>query len=492
MSLSKALKRHYFVGRFYPTPKKTDDPEYCKIDDFLSNELKNIKINELALKFKHNDDVDAGKIIDSFELEDKSYFIIGYIDTSTTAGVYFANEIATKGLPGLSMKHRFYVKPNFQTFEMDVTKVPLEISLVDVPDFEGCNIFYNFSDLEIHRVLPILVDKIKKENKEIEEKTFVENFLQLLKTSNIEEIMQSTTTPAVPQPPVVTTTTPVTPVVPVVQPSASVAPQVAVQNAVPQESVLGKRPADTTTAPVANKEQKVIDPWEVIKKDDISKYEPNTQKDILGTLIKSHEELKLKAKQWDDLQAVNTNKKKEEIEKNRTEYLKELGQVLPKEDLEKIDAQKVEQMNKMIAQNDHVGLETLNREYTAVVAHSVKTRAETQKMKEEFQKQSEEMKKEKERRMVEQNYGWPSVSNSTFVPSSTQTPPATLSHFQKMPSEFYSSLTPQTPAATTTPAAVPAATTPVAPVQQKPAENQPMTAFQQFEKNFMSFVSNKQ
>ena len=106
----KIDSRHFFVGRFYNTPKSKEDPSFIKADDFTAQELGQIDVTGIGFKWEHHTDIDIGRLVSLVQANDGSTFVLGYVDTSEPIGRLMADAMKSNVLNGLSMAHNVKVK----------------------------------------------------------------------------------------------------------------------------------------------------------------------------------------------------------------------------------------------------------------------------------------------------------------------------------------------------------------------------------------------
>lgn len=152
--------RRFFLGRIYKSPKQSNDPTFVKADDFTAEELASINVQGLGFKWEHYKDIDIGKLVTAVQARDGSTFVIGYVDSSSAIGGLMADAMKKGVLNGLSMAHDIKVFLNHSNQTLRYQKEPLEISLVDIADREGCQIFHNASTTEIQNSIPILTKEL--------------------------------------------------------------------------------------------------------------------------------------------------------------------------------------------------------------------------------------------------------------------------------------------------------------------------------------------
>jgi hypothetical protein len=154
-------QRHYFVGRFYPTPKSSDDPAFSRYEDFTPDELTRIDVQGLKFRYNHDEKYDIGTLLTSFGGGSGSRYVIGYIDTSTPIGRHMVFALTKGRLDNLSMSHASLQIPNISEGKQDVANVPLEISLVDFAARDNCKVLFSADASEIQHNINILVESLQ-------------------------------------------------------------------------------------------------------------------------------------------------------------------------------------------------------------------------------------------------------------------------------------------------------------------------------------------
>ncbi len=153
----KGSGRYYIFGRVYPNPKTI--PEYQggvrTYDRYSPEQLQALQLHGLPIKYDHATS-HTGKLMKNSVIghilynevsdEDGSMYIVGYLDTKSGSSnqralaAFTRTEMQRGRLQGLSIAHTITQQHNRHTGEFRSHLEPLEISVVDTPDYAECQI----------------------------------------------------------------------------------------------------------------------------------------------------------------------------------------------------------------------------------------------------------------------------------------------------------------------------------------------------------------
>lgn len=440
--------RHYFIGQYYPVPKKGDEPGFKGWDDFKAEELEKINVSSLQFKYNHKDLV-IGKLFHGFRVKDGSSYVLGFIDTSTPVGKFLASEMDNGNMRELSMGHRFSTHANTDTFILEHHKEPLEVSLVNTADFHTCKILQSVSEKEIQRRVPILTKRLETEYKQFKD-DFVKSTL-----ASLNDLYSLHYPLAIPLLGSQMSSTPIT------QPTAAATPPAADPTTIPSNSApvatnttnnnttptsipapsateLGKRSAESSASnpsdEVAQKRQKLT--GEMLEKMAAIATQPkNIQEEmlnqLLGHIARSKEEeaeTLRKAKLYDEQEAQRQNAEKEVLNKLRDQFVMSLANG---------DAAKAkpienglnEMLNSFMTAKSASGISTVKPFLEGLVAHSVQEAKKSADLEVQMKKAQQELDAMKQRAALA-GYLHSNPISSSYLPQSA--PQSTTSFFSPM------------------------------------------------------------